>query len=122
MLTAATQLNSAISDGFTMNYEGVQALLTYTKGLQTAVNEALANQHNLIQTPKLGGTPAANTFKSYLPTLASDKDQGLVPVLTKLYGQLQQSATNLQNSLNNYENADKGNQARMVSVQNTLLA
>jgi hypothetical protein len=122
MLTAATQLNSAISDGFTMNYEGVQALLTYTQGLQKAVNEALFKQNVLAQTPPLGSTPAANTFKPFLSTAATDPTQGLVPVLKKLHDQLGDSVTNLKNSLANYEYADKGNQSRMVSVQNTLLA
>jgi hypothetical protein len=105
-----------------MNYEGVQALLTYTKNLQKAVASALNHQYELAQTPQLGGTPAATTFKPFLPTAVTNQDQGLVPVLTKLHDQLNTSVTNLQNSLNNYENADKGNQSRMVSVQNTLLA
>jgi hypothetical protein len=122
MLTAATQLNSAISDGFSMNYEGVQALLTYTKNLQKAVASALQEQNSLGQAPSLGTTPAANTFKPFLSTAATNPDQGLVPVLQKLHDQLNSSVTNLRNSLNNYENADKGNQSRMVSVQNTLLA
>jgi hypothetical protein len=120
MLTAATQLNDAISGGFSMNYEGVQALLTYTKNLQQAVARALASQATLSQTPQLGATPAANTFKPYLPTIATDSSQGLIPVLQKLAQQLEQSATNLQNSLNAYERADKGNRSSMVNVQNTL--
>jgi hypothetical protein len=122
MLTAATQLNSAISDGFSMNYEGVQALLTYTKGLQKAVASAIQNENFLTETPQLGSTPAASTFKPFLPTAATNPDQGLLPVLKKLHDQLNTSVTNLQSSLNNYEYADKGNQSRMVSVQNTLLA
>ena len=123
MLTAATQLNDAINSGsMSMSYESVQSLLTYTKNLQTAVAAALANQANLAQTPKLGATPAADTYSSYLPTVATDQVQGLVPVLKKLHDQLDQSVTNLQSSLNAVQQTDLNNQNTMVQIHGTVRA
>ena len=72
-MTAATQLNDAFNSGsVSMTPEGVQALITYTQGLQTAVAESIAQQSFLSQAPKLGSTPAAGTFTSYLPTIATE--------------------------------------------------
>jgi len=123
MLTAATQLNDAINSGsMSMSVEGVQALITYTKNLQSAVNAAIFNQVNLSQTPKLGSTPAASTYTSYLPTIATDPDQGILPVLQKLHAQLDQSVTNLQNSLNAVQQADQDNQNAMVQIHGTVHA
>lgn len=119
MLTAATQLNDAIKGGgFSMSVESVQALITYTQGLQIAVARAISQELEISQTPKLGTTPAANTYTPYLPTIATNADQGLIPVLKNLAQQLDQTMTSLRTSLANYQQTEQANQNAMVNIQN----
>ncbi|HEX3786212.1 MAG TPA: hypothetical protein VHX38_41740 [Pseudonocardiaceae bacterium] len=105
--TAATNLNSAISGGYSMDYEGALQLQKFVKGMQTAVEEILFKSNELSQTPELGSTPAANVYKPYLPTVATDPEQGFVPVISKVKDQLDQAANNIQGSITAYEQSDQ---------------
>lgn len=120
MLDAATSLNRAISGSFSIDIEGAQQLLTFVKGMQQAVAQVRENSMTMSETPQLGTTPAANTYKSYLPTIATDQHQGLVPVMDKLHQQLNQAATNIQNSIAQYKESDQGSQQGFLNIHNVF--
>lgn len=117
MLDAATNLNSAIGKGFSVDYEGATQLANFVKGLQTSARNVLQRTNTLAQTPQLGTTPAANVYKPYLPTVATDQAQGLVPNTAKLAQQLEQAASNIQKSIAAYEQTDDGSRTGMVNIQ-----
>ncbi len=113
---AATNLNSAISSGFSMDYDGAKQLLTFAQGMQTAVAKVVRREDALAQVPQLGSTPAANVYKPYLPTVATDPEQGFLPVLAKIQQQLAQAVTNIQGSLTAYEQNEQGVTDGMVNI------
>lgn len=117
MLDAATSLNSAIGQGFSLDYEGATKLATFVNGMQTAARSALRLGDQMSQVPMLGSTPAANVYKPYLPTVATDKDLGFLSNMRKLQDQLEEAASNIQKSIAAYEQADAGNHANLVSIQ-----
>jgi hypothetical protein len=114
--TAATNLNTAISGGYSMDYEGAQQLLKFVQGMRTAVTKVISTSHELSQTPQLGTTPAANVYKPYLSTVATDPTQGFVPVISKIKNQLDQAATNIQGSITAYEQSDQSAADGLVNI------
>jgi hypothetical protein len=120
--TAATNLNNAINGGFSVTREGVQQLLTFVQGMQVAAEKVLRRSAVLSQPPQLGSTPAANVYKPYLPTIATDPTQGLIPVLTNAKQQLDQAATSLQGSLAAYEQNEQNVAGSLVNVSRVEMA
>jgi hypothetical protein len=118
MLTAATNLNNAIGQGFSVDYEGAQQLSNFVSGMQHSARTVLNKSDRMAQTPKLGTTPAANVYKPYLPTIATDNDQGLLPNVEKLRDQLDSAASNIQRSIAAYEGADAASRGALVHIQN----
>lgn len=117
MLDAATSLNTAIGQGFQVDYEGATQLANFVNGLQSAARNVLNRGHRVSQTPQLGSTPAANVYKPYLPTVATDQAQGALPNMQKLREQLDQATSNIQKSITAYEQADDGSRSGLVSIQ-----
>jgi hypothetical protein len=75
---------AANSGGFGINETGGQSLINAIDDLATAVAKALHQSAMLEREPPLGDTPAANVYKPFLATIASDPVQGAIPALTKL--------------------------------------
>jgi hypothetical protein len=112
----AADLNAAIGSGFSLDYEGAQQLLTFVTSMETAVAKVLRRADVLSQEPQLGSTPAANVYKPYLPSIATDPGQGFLPVMAKLQQQLNQAATNIQGSLTEYEQNEQNVTGSMVNI------
>src|SRR4030088_2113894 len=79
---------AANSGGFGISHNGGQALINAIDELKSAVEDALVKSDQLAQQPKLGTTPAANVFKPFLATVASDPVQGAIPALKTLHTDL----------------------------------
>lgn len=119
MLDAATSLNSAIGQGISVDYEGALQLANFVSGMQHAARIVLNNGKQMAQAPHLGTTPAASVYRPYLPTVATDEDQGLLPNVERLQDQLSSAASNIQRSIAAYEGADAASRGTLVHIQNS---
>ncbi|TCO65638.1 hypothetical protein [Actinocrispum wychmicini] len=122
LLSAVGSLNSAIDKGVYMDYEGAKQLLTFVQHNQAAVAKVRARGDRLAQVPQLGDTPAANVYMPYLPTVATDQTQGLLPTLKQLQDRLDAAASNIQKSIDLYQQTDHGHGVSMVHIFNTMMA
>ena len=100
---------AASSGGFGISENGGQALINAIDDLKTAVMNALRNASELEKQPALGSTPAANVFKPFLATVASDPVQGAIPALKKLQTDLNNAHTAIQQAMKNYQATEQAN-------------
>jgi hypothetical protein len=77
--------------------------------LSKAVGTALDRAAFLGQEPALGTTPAANVYKPFLATVATDPAQGAVPVLRKLQKDLTDAHAAIQKATQNYQATEQAN-------------
>jgi hypothetical protein len=103
----ANLTSAAASGGFTISDDGGQKLISAINALHDKVEHHLSSSQMLGQEPKLGTTPAANTFKPFLATIATDQVQGAVPVLKKLRDDLASAAQAIQASMKSYQESDQ---------------
>lgn len=113
---AVMGITAAVNAGFTISDGGGQPLLNAIQELQDEIRSALRKASQLEMEPKLGTTPAANVYKPFLATVASDPTQGAIPVLTKLQSDLDEAHKAIQKSIDNYRATD----AAAASSANTI--
>jgi hypothetical protein len=100
---------AANSGGFGISENGGQALLRALDELKTAVENALRNSSQLEEQPALGSTPAANVYKPFLATIASDPTQGAIPALRKLQKDLANAHAAINKAMQNYQETEHAN-------------
>ncbi|HEX4703772.1 MAG TPA: hypothetical protein VH352_16700 [Pseudonocardiaceae bacterium] len=66
----------AANNGFGISENGGKPLINAVDDLKAAVEKALLRSSELSRQPALGTTPAANVYKPFLATVASDPAQG----------------------------------------------
>jgi hypothetical protein len=99
----------ASSGGFGISENGGQALINAIDDLKTAVENALRNSSQLSQQPALGTTPAANVYKPFLATIASDPVQGAIPALKKLQTDLVNAEAAIRTAMKNFQATEQAN-------------
>src|SRR5882724_852700 len=107
--SAVSDIVLAANNGFGISENGGQALINAIGDLSKAVEAALGRVSNLGQEPALGTTPAANVYKPFLATVATDPAQGAVPVLRKLQKDLTDAHAAIQKAMRNYQAAEQAN-------------
>ena len=100
---------AANSGGFGISENGGQELLNAIDDLKTAVETALRDSSELQKQPALGSTPAANTYKPFLATIASDPVQGAIPALRKLQTDLVNAHAAINKAMQNYQETEQAN-------------
>ncbi len=105
---------AAFSGGFGISENGGQALLNAIDELHTAVTAALRKSRQLERQPPLGTTPAANVYKPFLATVASDPAQGAIPVFKKLQTDLSNAHDAIKKAMQNFQDNEQ-------QVKGTLL-
>ena len=100
---------AANSGGFGISANGGQPLLHAIEDLQHAVRTALMNSSMLSKQPGLGSTPAANVYKPFLPTVASDPVQGAIPALKKLQTDLTNAHAAIKKAMDNFQQTEQQN-------------
>jgi hypothetical protein len=100
---------AANSGGFGISHDGGQALINAIDDLHTAVTAALRKSDQLRSEPALGTTPAANVYKPFLATVASDPVQGAIPVLKKLQTDLVNGHAAIQKAMQNFQDTEQQN-------------
>jgi hypothetical protein len=100
---------AASSGGFGISANGGNALLTAIDDLKHAVESALRDSAMLAQQPALGTTPAANVYKPFLATVASDPVQGAIPALKKLQTDLTSAHAAIKKAMDNFHATEQQN-------------
>lgn len=100
---------AANTGGFGISHDGGQALTTAIDELAAAVAKALNDSAMLSAEPPLGATPAANVYKPFLATVASDPVQGAIPVLKKLHTDLINAHAAIQKAMQNFQDTEQSN-------------
>jgi hypothetical protein len=100
---------AANSGGFGISHDGGKALINAIDDLHTAVTAALRKADQLRSEPALGTTPAANVYKPFLATVASDPVQGAIPVFKKLQKDLINAHAAIQKAMQNFQDTEQQN-------------
>lgn len=117
---AVSGLVAASQTGFTISENGAKPLLAAIEDLQEQVRDALSQSHRLELQPPLGDTPNAKVYKPFLATIASDPTQGSIPALRILQGSLNDAHAAITKAMNNYENTEHGNVAKVNGAETWL--
>ncbi|PWK80652.1 hypothetical protein C8D88_12316 [Lentzea atacamensis] len=96
--------------GWAINDSGGQALISAAQDLHDELTELLHQTDQLAEELPLGTTPAAQVYKPYQATIASDPHQGLIIVLRKLQEQALEFKTEVEKAMAAYQSADEGSQ------------
>jgi hypothetical protein len=100
---------AANSGGFGISHDGGKALLNAIDELHTAVTSALRKSIELGHQLPLGTTPAANVYKPFLATVASDPVQGALPAFKKLQTDLINAHAAIQKAMQNFQETEQAN-------------
>lgn len=104
---AAQHLKVAANEGFTVSGPGVQVMIDAVVDMQDTVRDALENVDYLGQIPPLGQTPAAEVYKPFMATVATDPVQGFVPFIKGLQQDLADIEASLRKSMTAYQDSDQ---------------
>ncbi|MGQ0840660.1 hypothetical protein [Actinokineospora sp.] len=104
---AAQQLKAAAKEGFTVAGPGAQVMIDAVIEMQDVVREALANADRFGQEPALGQTPAAQVYKPFMASIATDRVQGFVPFMQGLQRDLADVEASLRQSMTAYQDSDE---------------
>ena len=111
---ATRQLSAAANVGFTFSGPGAQALLTAVTEMLRDVHYVLDNADQFTQEPALGQTPAAQVYKPFMASIASDPVQGFIPFLKRLQQDLVDVEASLKKSMEAYTHGDEHNQSKFT--------
>lgn len=107
MTSAVSGFQAATAAGFRIGETGGQALLNAIDDMLAGVADALNGAERLSQEPPLGTTPAAQVYKPFLATVATDQVQGFIPALIKFRQDLEQLRSDVEQSMGTYQSTDQ---------------
>lgn len=96
--------------GWAINESGGQALISAATDLYDELGEILVDAGNLALELPLGTTPAAQIYKPFLATVASDPHQGAITALTKLREEALEFKGEIEKAMAAYEATDERSQ------------
>ncbi|EWC62745.1 hypothetical protein UO65_1939 [Actinokineospora spheciospongiae] len=104
---AVYQLGVAADRGFTVSGPGAGALISAVTEMREVVVAALDNAVRFGQEPALGQTPAAQVYKPFMASIATDPVQGFIPFLERLQQDLVDAEAALRKSMAAYDGSDQ---------------
>ncbi|MCG8920521.1 hypothetical protein L6E12_32615 [Actinokineospora sp. PR83] len=104
---AVHQLGVAADRGFTVSGPGADALISAVTEMQRDVDAILRKADRLGQEPALGQTPAAQVYKPFMASIATDPVQGFLPFLMRLQRDLADVEAALRKSMASYDDSDQ---------------
>lgn len=107
---AVANLKAASAQGFGVSEAGGQALIKAIDTMYDGVTEALDKSLLLGQEPPLGTTPAAQVYKPFLATIATDPAQGFIAAMKEFQQDLLDAKESIRKSMDVYKATDQGNQ------------
>lgn len=107
MSGAVAGFSAAIAAGVTISETGGQALIRAIDNMLNGVTDAISRADLLGQEPQLGTTPAAEVYKPFLATIATDSTQGFIPTMIKLKKDLEQLRFDVEQAMTTYQTTDQ---------------
>ena len=110
-ITKAVQdLKTAATTGFTIDDQAgkdLQAAITRLKSvIRESTNELTRFPHEPIP---LGSSPAANVYKTFIPTIATDPTQGAITAFEQMLHDLDDAYETIARSMATYQQTEQGN-------------
>ncbi|WP_196777808.1 hypothetical protein [Lentzea aerocolonigenes] len=104
---AVDDLQSAVAAGWAVDEDRGQTLLKAANDLYDRLDGHLQRADFLTQELPLGTTPAAQVYKPYLATIATDPHQGLIVALKELQRKTADIRTSIEKSMAAYDAAEQ---------------
>ncbi|MFD0199890.1 MULTISPECIES: hypothetical protein [Saccharothrix] len=108
MSGAVAAFSAATAAGFTISETGGQALIRAIDNMHEGATDALRRAEFLSQEPPLGTTPAAQVYKPFLATIATDPIQGFIPAMRRFQDDLNQLRSKVEQAMTTYQVTDQG--------------
>lgn len=118
---AVHDLKTAATTGFTIDDQAGKDLQAAITRLKTVVRDALRSSSRLGQAPPLGTSPAADVYKPFIATVASDPAQGAIPVLEQMLNDLVDAYDTIGRSMVSYRRSEQGNTSGITGAGNSHL-
>jgi hypothetical protein len=107
MSAAVAQFGAATAAGFTISAHGGEALIQAINRIVQNSDRLSMEVSRLRQEPPLGTTPAAQVYKPFLATIASDPDQGFETALARFTADLIRLRTEVDRAMGHYRTTDQ---------------
>lgn len=121
MTSAVSGFQAATAAGFRIGETGGQALLNAIDDMLSEVEQALRKAERISQEPPLGTTPAAEVYKPFLATIATDPVQGFVPAILKFQEDLKRFRVDVEQSMADYRTTDQDSGQGISSAGGSVL-
>ncbi|WP_394616531.1 hypothetical protein JNUCC0626_43970 [Lentzea sp. JNUCC 0626] len=104
---SAASFSASVSAGVGVNESGGQALIKAIDKMHNGIVKALSRSDYLSQEPPLGTTPAAQVYKPFLASIATDPSQGFIAAAKKFQKDLEQMRLDVEKAMATYQTADQ---------------
>jgi hypothetical protein len=104
---AVASFKAATGAGFAISEDGGRELLRAIGDMLLDVERALFDAERLAQEPPLGTTPAAQVYKPFLATIATDPVQGFLPAVHGLRDDLMELDVEVKQAIALYQATDR---------------
>lgn len=119
---AVAQFGAATAAGFTISAKGGEALILAIERIVHQADRLSMEVSRLSQEPPLGTTPAAQVYKPFLATVASDPDQGFEAALTRFTADLTRLRSEVEQAMGHYRTTDQDAGAGVTAAGGPLLS
>ncbi|MDX8035850.1 hypothetical protein SK803_37110 [Lentzea sp. BCCO 10_0856] len=99
--------SASVAAGVGVNEQGGQALIKAVDKMHKGISDALQKTEFLSQEPPLGTTPAAQVYKPFLATIATDPAQGFITAAKQFQKELEQMRADVEKAMAAYQTADQ---------------
>jgi hypothetical protein len=99
--------SASVAAGVGVNEQGGRALIKAVDKMHKGISDALQKTEFLSQEPPLGTTPAAQVYKPFLATIATDPAQGFITAAKQFQKELEQMRADVEKAMAAYQTADQ---------------
>ncbi|MFD5831554.1 hypothetical protein [Lentzea sp. NPDC060358] len=101
------RFSASVAAGVGVSDSGGQALITAVEKMHDGITEALKRADYLSAEPPLGTTPAAQIYKPFLASIATDPAQGFITAAKEFQKDLEQMRSDVEKAMAAYKTADE---------------
>lgn len=104
---SAASFSASVAAGVGVSDSGGQALIKAIEKMHDGVTKALKKADYLSAEPPLGTTPAAQVYKPFLASIATDPAQGFITAAKQFQKDLEQMRSDVEKAMAAYKTADE---------------
>ncbi|NUT49539.1 MAG: hypothetical protein HOV94_19860 [Saccharothrix sp.] len=122
MSDSMTTFSALVAGGVGVNEHGGQALIRAIDTMHEGIKWALGRSEVIGQEPPLGTTPAAQVYKPYLATVATDPAQGFLSAAEQFEKDLEQFRADVTQAMATYQTNDEEQAQRVKNAGGPILS